>query len=219
MTISELAGFITRKLQKQDATSVQFCKDAIRNRWQIVWESRLWRQSMPPTPVTMPVAAGTTLLTIDASIDRVVALRFGPHTTLVPDNWESLFREDPSWYERVGAPLGFIQAGRNANGQVMIKLTSIPNVSDTLLVIGKMAFPACANDTDSPSQYLDGVSGVLLAFGEGDMLERQERRQAALSKFTEATALMATMESLQNEQSAQNFQMSPNTVEIYPYEW
>ena len=217
MNIAAIAAFACGKLSKTDTPNVTFCKSAIRVRWESVWDSRLWRASMIPEVVT--VTAGTTMLTMPVGIDRVIALRYGPRTVLDPANWESLLKDDPTAFERVGQPWKFIQAGRNASGQVLVRLIGTPTTDESMLVIGKAPFPACAADADSPSAYLDGVDAVLLAFAEGDMLEKMERRQAAISKFTEATTLMATMESLQNDQSGQTYEVQASPIQLQHTDW
>lgn len=218
MTITQLAAFITSKLQKTDTQSVAFCKAALRVRWEIMWNAELWRQSIVD-PFLIAVIAGTTTVIIPSTVDRVIALRFGARQTLDSANWESLLKDDPSFYERIGQPMKFIQAGRDVDKKVRIRLVNAPSKDDNLLVLGKAPFPACALDTDSPSDFLDGVDGPLLAFGEGDMLERQERRGTAQTKFTEATTLMKLMDKLQDEQSGQSYEMAPSPVMLNETDW
>ncbi len=217
MTITQLANFICGKLSKTDAANVAFCKQALRMRWGIVYDARLWRQAVIPEMMT--VTAETEIITIPATIGYTMALRFGTSQTLDPANWESLLRDDPMFYERHGTPVRFLKMGRDSSKRELIRLSSIPTTTEDMLIVGKAAFVPCDNDSDSPGDYLMGVDACLLAFGEGDMLEKLEMRSAASDKFTEATALMGTIKSIQDDQSAQTYEVAPMPVQLECTDW
>jgi hypothetical protein len=73
--------------------------------------------------------------------------------------------------------------------------------------LGKLKFTELG-DSDSP--VVLGSDNVLLAYAEGDMLERSMQFQKAQSKFTEASSLMTICRDLDNVQPAKVNRIIPD---------
>ena len=65
MTLSELATFICTKLSDTDADSVAVCKSFINRRYQMIWDSALWTETLGV--IEKPVAQGDTEVALDTA--------------------------------------------------------------------------------------------------------------------------------------------------------
>lgn len=212
MTLSELATFITSKLSDTDAASVAACKSYINRRYQMIWESALWTESLAVS--TKAVTAGDASITIDgaptltfyhsavaptAKIDFPVAMKItetgnDEATEVVNADWITFFQLDPNaWLDtssRRATPTNFINLPKDGSGYCRIKPVPVPLVDGTLYVLGKLKWVELA-DADTPS--LRGIDNALLAFAEGDMLERARQYGKAQAKYGEAAANVKLM--------------------------
>ena len=65
MTLTDLASFITAKLSDTSDDSVSLCKDFINRRYQMIWDSGLWIESIGVA--SKAVAAEDETITIDSA--------------------------------------------------------------------------------------------------------------------------------------------------------
>ena len=93
MTLSDMASFICGKVGKTDSDSLAKCKEFIARRYELIWSSQLWRDTL--TTASQSVPADTQDVTLsDTSIDQIVAVRWSD-TTLGPVAHEAVFAIDP----------------------------------------------------------------------------------------------------------------------------
>lgn len=219
MTLSSLASYICTKLSDTDTDSVTVCKSFINRRYEMIWNSALWAETMgivskavniSDTVVTL---SGTPDITFfqsvtppSTSIDFPVAMRFTV-TGLVDglnvdgSDWMTFFRLDPNiWNDidgRRATPVNFVNLPKDGNGACRIKPVPTPDAAGTMFVLGKLKY-VDLGDSDSPS--LRGSVNALLAFAEGDMLERARQYGKAQTKFTEAGACIEIMKDMEKGQ-------------------
>ena len=228
MTLNELSSFITTKLQDTDAASVTACKSFINRRYQMIWDSSLWTETLGVSEKAVAAAEETSTIDVAPSvtffhsasvpatgIDFPVAVRFtvtGQTSGLdiSGNDWVSFFQLDPNaWTSLAGrntTPKGFINLPKNGAGSPRVKLVPVPDVAGTLFVLGKLRW-VTLGDTDSPC--LRGVDNALLAFAEGDMLERARQYGKAQSKFAEAAAHIAVMRDIEKGQQQSISSITP----------
>lgn len=219
MTLSQLASFITGKLQDTDSASVSTCKDFINRRYQMLWDSGLWTETLGVS--TKAVTAGDETVTLDGApsvtffhsavaptttLDFPVAVRFtvtgqDDGVELPNNDWVTFFQLDPNaWTSLSGrnaTPSNFINIPKDGSGYARLKLVNVPDQNGTLYVLGKLKFVALG-DSDTPC--LRGIDNALLAFAEGDMLERARQYGKAQAKYTEAAAHFAIMKDIEKGQ-------------------
>lgn len=212
MTLSELATFITSKLSDTDSASVTACKSYINRRYQMIYDSFLWTETLGVS--TKAVTAGDTAITIDGApditfyhsavaptttVDFPVAVKFtktgvDDGADIINAEWVTFFQLDPNIWNDVASrratPTNFINLPKDGSGYCRIKPVPVPLEDGSLYVLGKLKWVALA-DSDSPC--LRGVDNALLAFAEGDMLERARQYGKAQAKFGEAAGNVKLM--------------------------
>tara|TARA_R110002020_G_scaffold111306_5_gene256936 strand:- start:323 stop:1066 length:744 start_codon:yes stop_codon:yes gene_type:complete len=236
MTLTELADFVTTKLSDTDTSSVSVCKDFINRRYQMIWDSGLWTETMGVA--SKAVAAEDTEITIDSApsitfyqsssapstkVDFPVALRFtetgkDQGLNILNDSWMTFFQIDPNAWENIANrranPSNFINLPKDGSGNCRIKPVPVPKSAGTLFVLGKLNWVALG-DTDTPA--LNGIDNALLAFAEGDMLERARQYQKAQVKFTEAASHVQIMRDLEKGQEQNISRIIPYTYNDYDF--
>ena len=229
MTLTELSNFVTTKLSDTDSSSVSVCKDFINRRYQMIWDSGLWDETL--RVASKAVTAQDTEIVIDSTptitfyqsssapitkIDFPVAIRFTKTgdtdgIDVLNEEWVTFFQLDPNIWNNVSSrratPTNFINLPKDGSGNCRMKPVPVPDAAGTLFVLGKLKWVTLGDD-DSP--ILNGIDNALLAFAEGDMLERSRQYQKAQLKFTEAAAHVQIMRDLENGQKQ-------NISRIIPY--
>ena len=72
MTLADMASFICGKVGKTDSESLAKCKEFLARRYELVWNSQLWRDTL--TTSSQSVAADTQDVTIgNSNIDQIVS--------------------------------------------------------------------------------------------------------------------------------------------------
>lgn len=99
MTLAQIADFVTQKVGKTDEESVAICKDFIRRRYQMIYDSTLWKDSM----VMVALEVETEEVILPNYVERVVGLRSGTNA-IFPNRPETLFQMDPNTFDRIGTP-------------------------------------------------------------------------------------------------------------------
>lgn len=231
MTLSQLASFITTKMQDTDSASVSTCKDFINRRYQMIWDSALWTETLGI--VSQSVAASETETTLStapsitffhsASVpstfaDFVVASKFTETgqtdgADLYAGDWMQFFQIDPNeWLNvsgRTAMPRGIIPIPKDGSGYCRVKLNPTPDVAGTLYALCKLKYVSLG-DSDSPC--LRGIDNALLSFAEGDMLERSRKYAQAQVKFTEGAAHIQVMQNIERGQQQLNSVIVPNDI-------
>ena len=234
MTLSELATFITSKLSDTDAASVTACKSYINRRYQMIYESALWTETLGVS--TKAVTAGDTSITIDGApsvtfyhsvvapttfIDFPVAVKFtvtgeDDGADILNADWITFFQLDPNaWIDvsnRRAKPTNFINLPKDGSGYARIKPVPVPADAGSLYVLGKLKWIALG-DSDSPC--IRGIDNALLAFAEGDMLERARQYGKAQVKQGEAAANVKLMLDIEKGQQQSISRIIPMEEGIY----
>jgi len=236
MTLTELADFVTTKLSDTAPDSVSICKDFINRRYQMVWDSGLWTETMGVS--SKAVAAEDTEIVLDGVpsitfyqssstpttfIDFPVALKFtetgkDDGIMLLNDSWMTFFQIDPNAWENVtnrrANPTNFINLPKDSGGKCRIKPVPVPKSAGSVFVLGKLKFVELG-DTDSPA--LNGVDNALLAFAEGDMLERSRQYSKAQVKFTEAASHIQIMRDMEKGQMQSTSRIIPYVYDMHSF--
>lgn len=219
MTLSQLAAFVTDKLQDTDAASVTACKSYINRRYQLLWDGALWTETLGVA--SKAVLAGDATITLDGApditffqsgsvpstfVDFPVAARFtqsGEDDGInIPGyDWVRFFQLDPNIWNDVSSrrakPENFINLPKDGSGYCRVRPVPVPDVAGSLFVLGKLKWVELG-DSDSPC--LRGADNTLLAFAEGDMLERARQYGKAQAKYTEAASLIQVMKDIEKGQ-------------------
>lgn len=235
MTLSEIANFVCAKMMDTEEASVATCKDFINRRYQMIWDSAVWTETLGT--VSQPVLINTAEVTISGNpqvfyyptaasttgtkMDFVVAAKFVPtgedegHETMGVD-WASFFQIDPGIFENIAArrsfPSNFANLPKDASGNCRIRLIPATSTAGSLFALGKLKLQALG-DNDSP--VLRGVDNALLAFAEGDMYERSRQFSKAQAKFTEAAAQIQIMRDLEKGQQQSVSRIIPVVSDEY----
>jgi hypothetical protein len=222
MTLSELADQITTKLSDTDAASVTTCKKFINNRYRMLYDSSLWTNSMGVVSTAVSASDETITLSDDPTIfyyptsstvsstapklDFIVAVRFtetgkDDGVEVVGASWMQFFQLDPNLWNNTSTrrsnPRNFTPLPPDASGYCRIKPMATPDNAGTLYALGKLKFTEMG-DSDSP--IINGAENTLLAYAEGDMLERMMQYQKAQLKFGEASNMLTICRDLDNIQ-------------------
>jgi len=234
MTLTELASFITAKLSDTSDDSVSLCKDFINRRYQMIWDSGLWIESIGVA--SKAVAAEDETITIDSApsitfyqsssapstkVDFPVAIKFtetgkDDGVDILNENWMTFFQIDPNAWENIATrranPTNFINLPKDGSGNCRIKPVPVPSAAGTLFVLGKLNWVAL---TDSDTPTLNGIDNALLAFAEGDMLERARQYGKAQTKFTEAASHIGIMRDMETGQKQNIGRIIPYVYDNY----
>ena len=160
MTLTELANFVTTKLSDTDDDSVTVCKSFINRRYQMIWDTGLWTESMGV--VTQAVVAGDTSISLSdapsitfyqssstptTKVDFPVALKFtetgkDDGLNMLNDSWMTFFQIDPNAWEDVTSrranPTNFINLPKDSSGNCRLKPVPVPKTAGNVFVLGKL---------------------------------------------------------------------------------
>ena len=236
MTLTELADFVTTKLSDTTEDSVTVCKDFVNRRYQMIWDSGLWTETMGVA--SKAVAAEDTEITLDGVptitfyqsssapttfIDFPVALKFtktgkDDGVMLLNESWMTFFQIDPNAWENISTrrstPTNFMNLPKDASGFCRIKPVPVPKDAGSVFVLGKLQWVELGA-TDTPA--LNGIDNALLAFVEGDMLERERQYSKAQIKFTEAASHIQIMRDMEKGQRQSISRIIPYTYDMYNF--
>lgn len=231
MNLSDLATFVTTKLSDTDSVSVTACKSFLNRRYQMIWDSALWTETLGIVTQATAVGETETVLSTAPSItfyqsavapttfaDFAVAAKFtrsgnDDGNEIIGQDWMSFFQIDPNMWNdianRRNNPFNFVNLPKNGSGFARLKLIPVPDVAGTLYVLVKNKWVTL---TDSDSPCLRGIDNALLAFAEGDMLERGRQYAKAQAKYTEAAAAISIMRDLEKGQQQSNTVVIPADI-------
>ena len=202
MTKNDIAQLVADKAQKSDEASLTLLKTFVDRRYDMIWNSALWRESLATDSQT--IAIDTETVTLATELDFPVSARWDDKE-ITPVNYSAVFQIDPTLFNDSGEVANFIVLPKSG-GDARIKLLRKPSVSKDLLILGKLKIVAL-DDADSPK--INGIDNVLINMVEGDMLEHLRQYQKGQVKFTEAMNQLAIAKDLENQQSASNTRIIP----------
>lgn len=209
MTKSAIAQFVADKLQKSDAGSLALLKSFIDRRYEMIWDSGLWRETLGTTSYS--VAADTSEVTLNSAVRFAVAVAWDDNEISSMD-YETVFQINPALFDESGSPTSFITLPNDSSGNAVIRLIRKPDKAKTLLVLGKLKLTAL---TDSDSPKINGIDNALLAYVEGDMLEHMRQYGKAQVKQQEAAGAMMLMRDLESAQSAKIARLIPEVPNVW----
>lgn len=103
-------------------------------------------------------------------------------------------------------------ADTEAKQYLRIRIAPIPTANTDLKALVKLKAQTLAEDGDVPQ--LRGIENTLLAFAQGDVLERQRRYSQAQAKFQEGTALLEQLKRTEVMQEAVLTRIQPEVSEV-----
>ena len=209
MTKSSIAQFVADKLQKSDSDSLTLLKSFVDRRYEMIWDSALWRETLGTTSYS--VAVDTTEVTLNSTVKFPVAAAWDDQE-IAPTNYETVFMVNPDLFNDSGTPVSYGVLPNDSSGNAKIRLIRKPDEAKTLLVLGKLKITALG-DSDSPK--INGVDNALLAYVEADMLEHLRQYGKAQAKINEAGAQMALMRDLETSQSAKISKLIPEVANAW----
>jgi hypothetical protein len=236
MTLTELADFVTTKLSDTTSDSVTVCKNFINRRYQMIWDSGLWTETLGVA--SKAVAAEDTEITVDSVpsvtfyqsssapttfVDFPVAVKFTETgkdngINILNGDWVTFFQLDPNSWENVtnrrANPTNFINLPKDASGYCRIKPVPVPKSAGSVFVLGKLKWVELG-DSDTPP--LSGIDNALLAFAEGDMWERERQMSKAQVKFTEAASHLQIMRDMEKGQRQSISRIIPYVYDSYSF--
>lgn len=216
MTRDSIASFVTNKLGITDSTSVTRCNESIQQRFQMIYDMELWKDTL--RLVTGLTVDTTGVFSFPASIDRIISVRSTGDTLMSQADAPFLMQFDPTIFERTGTtPLAFDEFLDTTDSfNKKLRVWPIPNAASSpvaIILVGKMTCPTLAG-SDSPSTYLRSIDNCLIAYVTGDMLDRMRQAGKSQLKFQEAAALVEIMRNLENRQSARQPVILPDIEPI-----
>ncbi len=207
MNLGELAEFVTQKVGQTDDNSVVICRNFINSRYAMIYDAFPWADS--EMTATVGLRAAEDKFEFPVRMQRVIAVRAGTDTFLDPITTNELLQTDPTIFDRSGNPTSY-QDLVDDDGIRKIQVFPRPDKPVDLFVVGKRSRVDLVEEGDEP--ILRNIDQVLMAYVEGDMLERQNRRAASQPKFTEAAALLTSIQQLETQQSNKPRQIKQLTV-------
>lgn len=105
MTLIELAEFVCDKVGTPDADSVTICKKFLSRRYQLIWDSANWVDSM--CMVTVDSSASHPYLLMPLDVGRVISIRDANDNALGVMDPMTLFSYRPEYWDTAGEVTGF----------------------------------------------------------------------------------------------------------------
>lgn len=127
MTLQELAEYVCDKVGPNDSETMALAKRMIQRRYQMIWDSHLWSDSLVLQP---DLSAVNGIVTLPHKIDRIVALRWGQFE-LPPINTVNVFQLHPRMLDETGIPVAFVELSPVA--------TLIPPLSEPMVLVSSSA--------------------------------------------------------------------------------
>lgn len=188
MTLAELATFITQKVGDTSSSAVALAKEFVKARYRMLWDAHPWRDIV--TDELGPSVSGVSDYQVDG-IDRILSVRFNATAELLRlDHWEVVRLYPSGVFSEQGTPKYYVPLPA-VSGDAAVRLVPTPNVVQTINVWGCRTFVPLSADGDSP--LILGCDNALLAYAQGDILERQRHYEKAKLKFQEGAEQLALL--------------------------
>jgi len=209
MTKADIAQFVADKLQKSDAGSLVLLKSFVDRRYDMIWNTGLWRETLGTTSYS--VAVDENEVTLNSTVHFPVSAAWD-NNEIAPTNLDTVFRIDPELLSQSGTPVQFLVLPNDSSGNAVIQLIKKPDTAKALLVLGKLKVVAL-DDLDSPK--INGIDNALLAFVEADMLQHLRQYGKAQVMQQEASAQLAVCRDLETSQSAKISKLVPEMTGVW----
>ncbi len=139
MTLGELIELACIKCHRTDDETRAEVRNYITARYQMLWDSRPWRDAL--AILTLPVEMVSRITILPGVVDRVQAVRWGDGDTLEPRDYGVAFSVDPASFERAGTPANYSLIAPSgveiAPGGGKIKVNSSDaNATGTVSILG-----------------------------------------------------------------------------------
>jgi hypothetical protein len=203
-TKSQLVTYVTDKFRVTTDAVVTRAKGFYDVRYRMIWDRFYWKQSK--VSESQSVTAGTQDVTLTSAIDRVVAVRWDGNQIL-PVNQEQVFQINATSWDASGTPLAFSELPKDSSGLTRIRLYEIPQVTRTLVVLGKAPSETL---TDGQSPRLGGIDQCLQAYVLGDLWQSIRQFAKADILYNEAENFLAAMIKIEQEQTAYSNRIIPS---------
>lgn len=210
MTLADIKEYCAGKLGLDDVHTKDQAGVYARNRWRMLWNNQLWRQTRHVDTISVP--AGTQEITLPVEFEFALAVRWGDSRLLTATLDISALAMDPAGWSLPGAVMGFSLMPRTSEGRARIRLHRVPDQAGTLLVIGKRTCIELVADTDTP--LLTGADECLCAFVMGDLYQWMRQLGKAQVFFQEANALLAKMVEIETAQPTESRQLTPEVQQL-----
>lgn len=212
MTFDDLATFVCSKVNQLDAYSFGICKTFINRRYEMIYDTENWQDSM--TRLTVSCVVGSSDIDFDYGyIERITTIQVLPPTGFSGPLGKTLEKVDDQFLAEAFPALAnpdttinqaepkyyteFIDrvllSGRK------IKVYPVPDKVYILNVHGKAAFLPLSAGTDLPC--LRNIDNCLISFVHGDMLQRQRQYEKAKDMFAEAAGQLDLMRKVEKQNS------------------
>lgn len=116
----------------------------------------------------------------------------------------------------VSTVLSVLADTENQARRVRVRLVGVPDNGTVVRVLGKAKCPGLTEDGDEP--VIQGIENCLLAFAQGDMLQRERQYGKAQQCYTEAVALLDRLKQIEVVQAANNKRIIPDDGYGNPYD-
>jgi hypothetical protein len=212
MTRLEIATFCAASVGLQDNITRDQAAEFLQLRWKMVWDLRLWKQSLVTYSQTIPAATQETALT-DATIDQIVSARWGDDRQLEGVAPDLAWRTDPGAWSETGALVAYTQRPKDSAGRIVLRFLRAPSEQKDLLVLAKRKCPELLLDADAPT--IAGADQCLIAYTTGDLLRWLRQFGKAQILHEEGKAHLDQMIQIDEQQTAGAQRLTPDGVD-YP---
>ena len=213
MTKAEIISFCCGKLGIADATAQAQAALFVDARHSMLWNEHDWRQAR--FQQTLSVTAGTQDVTLDSNFEIVRGARWAGQSELLPTNDAAALALNPEGYDTTGPVLGFIPLGKDASGNVVIRLVQKPAETKTLLVFGKRKVVALGSSDTPP---IPGEDMALVEFVMADLYEWLRQGSKADRFLQKGMGLLERMRGIEVEQSGEIRRIIPYVQELDSHE-
>jgi len=206
MTASDIASYVTQKLEVTDTTTVaratQFAKKAYRD----VWNGHAWSDTLQlditevtGSSVEITHDQGEVEFT-DDSLGVIQAASWNDEP-LGFEQRAAIFRLGAQAMTQVGTPCMVTRLPRNTdNNRPRVRLYPFPHETKNLVTLWKKRAPTLADNDNM--LLIEGLQTALELLTEAEMLEYLQRRGDAASKRAEGIAAAAGMYEIETRQAA-----------------
>lgn len=210
MTLAEIADFVCSKVGQLDATSQGLCRDYANRRYEMIYDTENWQD-------TLAFGVGSTTvdseyLAIPDTLERVLSIRYdsgNKRLWLEKVDVPFLLETDPTIFERSGTPKYY--AEERVSDVNSIRLAPTPDEVVEVDFWGKKVFAPLVEDDDSP--IIRNIDNCLIAYVQGDMLQRMRQYTKAKECVEEAGTLLELMRKDEKEQS--NLPRRSKNITVY----